>query len=67
MRVLKKSIWPHQVKLESKEYHHDDYYFDPRVIWLEEKWGKDRWYVLGPNTFAFKTQEDATLFLLRWT
>ena len=40
---------------------------DERVIWLEEKISKDRWYVLGPNRFAFKTQQDAVMFSLRWS
>lgn len=67
MRILKKSIWPHQVNLKPKAGQQADFYYDPRVEWLEEKWEKDRWYVIGPNRFAFKTQEDATMFLLRWS
>ena len=54
MRVLKKTIWPHQVKLESNV--EDDR--DPRLVWLKEKLSKDRWYLVGPNTYCFKTGSD---------
>jgi hypothetical protein len=63
MRVLKKSIWPHQVKLKSEIYDNRD----PRIDWLVEKLPKDRWYALGPNTYCFKTQQDAVMFSLRWS
>ena len=67
MRVLKKSIWPHQVKLKA-ESDYDGYdYFDPRVRWLEEKMPEHHWHVIAPNQFAFKKKEDATMFLLRWS
>lgn len=67
MRVLKKSIWPHQVKLKA-ESDYDGYdYFDPRVRWLEEKLPEDQWRTIAPNSFAFKKQEDVTMFLLKWS
>lgn len=67
MRVLKKTIWPYQVKLDPKKDFDGSYYFDPRSEWLEERMDKDRFYVIGPNTFCFKTQEDAVMFTLRWS
>lgn len=67
MRVLKKSIWPHQINLQPQKDFDGNYWFDPRVKWLEERMDKDRFYVIGPNVFAFKTQEDAVMFSLRWS
>jgi hypothetical protein len=63
MRILKKSIWPHQVKLASNVEDNRD----PRLVWLNEKLSKDRWYLVGPNTYCFKTQQDAVIFSLRWS
>jgi nuclear transport factor 2 (NTF2) superfamily protein len=63
MRVLKKSIWPHEVRLRSEI--HDNR--DPRIDWLTEKLPKDRWYALGPNVYCFKTSQDAVMFSLRWS
>lgn len=63
MRVLKKSIWPYQVKLKSDIQDHRD----PRVDWLAEKMPKDRWYIIGPNTYCFKTSQDAVMFSLKWS
>lgn len=62
MRILKKSLWPHQVTLKSAL----DKNQDPRVAWLKERMPLDNYYVLGPNRYAFKRQEDAVLFSLRW-
>jgi hypothetical protein len=61
MRVLKKSIWPHQVILKPVNGSVDD-----RVVWLKEKMPQDRWYILGPERYCFKRQEDAVMFSLRW-
>jgi hypothetical protein len=63
MRVLKKSIWPHQVKLSSVVVADRD----PRLDWLNERLSKDRWYLIGPNTYCFKIQQDAVMFSLRWS
>ena len=63
MRVLKKTIWPHQIKLASNVEDN----CDPRLVWLNEKLSKDRWYLVGPNTYCFKTQQDAVIFSLRWS
>ena len=63
MRVLKKTIWPHQIKLVSDVQDN----CDPRLIWLNEKLSKDRWYLIGPDTYCFKTQQDAVIFSLRWS
>jgi hypothetical protein len=62
MRILKKTIWPHQITLDP--FKGDT---DQRVIWLENKIPKDRWYVIGPNRYCFKTDQDATMFALRWS
>ncbi len=62
MRVLKKTIWPHQVKIKR-----DLEDFDPRVEWLEEKIPRERWYVIAPHTFCFKDGKDAMMFTLRWS
>ena len=45
MRVLKKTIWPHQIKLASNVQDN----CDSRLIWLNEKLSKDRWYLIGPG------------------
>jgi hypothetical protein len=63
MRVLKKSIWPHQVTLPTVVTDRQD----PRLVWLEEKMPKDRWYLIGPNRYCFKVQQDAVMFTLRWS
>ena len=62
MRILKKSIWLHQIVLKSVQGTVDD-----RVVWLEEHLSKDRWYIVGPNRYCFKTQQDAVMFSLRWS
>ncbi len=63
MRVLKKTIWPHQVHCQPIPL----YQHDPRIEWLEEKLPKERWYVVAPHTFCFKDQKDAVMFSLRWS
>lgn len=62
MRILKKTIWPHQVVLKSVEGEHDQ-----RMVWLKERIPLDNYYVLGPDRYAFKTQQDAVMFSLRWS
>lgn len=62
MRVLKKTIWPHQIIIKSSQ---DD--TEQRIAWLKEKMPIDRWYVLGPDRYAFKTQQDAVMFALRFS
>jgi hypothetical protein len=62
MRVLKKSIWPHQVVLKPVQVD-----IDERIFWLKERLPKDRWYVIAPHTYCFKTQQDAVLFSLKWS
>ncbi len=66
MRVLKKSIWPYQVKLSPKTEKDDNGWFDPREEWLASNMNKDRFYVLGPNNYAFKDERDAVMFSLKW-
>lgn len=65
MRVLKKTIWPHQIKLNAKK-EYDGNESDSRIQWLKERMPQDKWYVIAPDRFAFKTQEDAVMFSLRW-
>jgi hypothetical protein len=62
MRVLKKTIWPHQIKLTGVGGN-----VDPRLQWLEEKLPRDQWYILAPNTYCFKTSDNALMFSLRWS
>lgn len=61
MRILKKTFWPHQVVLKSSEADTDQ-----KIAWLKERMPLDNYYVLGPNRYAFKTQQDAVMFSLRW-
>lgn len=63
MRILKKSLWPHQVTLAPVFTDRQD----PRLEWLNERMAKDRWHLVGPNRYCFKLQEDATMFALRWS
>jgi len=62
MRVLKKTIWPYQIKIKR-----DLKGFDPRVEWLEEKIPEGRWYIIAPHTFCFKNEKDALMFSLKWS
>lgn len=62
MRILKKTIWPHQVILKSVEGDTDQ-----RIEWLKERMPLDNYYILGPNRYAFKNQQDAVIFSLRWS
>jgi hypothetical protein len=61
MRILKKTIWPHQIALTPPIDNVDEI-----TAWLKERMPQDKWYVIGPNRFCFKTSQDATLFSLRW-
>ncbi len=61
MRILKKTFWPHRVVLKSSEADTDQ-----KIAWLKERMPLDNYYVLGPNRYAFKTQQDAVMFSLRW-
>ena len=61
MRILKKTIWPHQIIIKSSQADTEQ-----RLTWLKEHMPLDNYYVLGPNRYAFKTQQDAVMFSLRW-
>lgn len=68
MRELKKELWPHKVTLNS-DWKHD---ITPVEVWLGEQFGtfKGRWNVVYQHNrtdFYFKTVEDVTLFVLRWS
>ena len=68
MRVLKKELWPHSIKI--KELTDDDVYDIEN--WLGDKLGmfKDRWNVVHGYTtsdYYFKKGPDATMFALRWS
>lgn len=80
MRVLKKSIWPHQVKLESNKYHHEDYFFDPRSVWMvrtkmrkvlgfmpreHREWNEERGYRTMMH-LDFYDESQRTMFLLKY-
>lgn len=62
MRILNKSIWPYQITLKSVVSENRD----PRLDWLSEKIPKERWYLVGPNRYCFKKEQDAIMFSLRW-
>ena len=67
MRVLKKEVWPHSIKI--KELTDDDVYDIEN--WLGEKLGtfKGRWnvvYEYNHTDFYFKEQGDAVIFALKW-
>lgn len=68
MRELKKELWTYKVSLNS-DWKHD---ITPVEVWLGEQFGtfKGRWnvvYQYNRTDFYFKTVEDATLFVLRWS
>lgn len=68
MRVLKKELWPHSIKI--KELTDDDVYDIEN--WLGETLGifKGRWnvvYQYNRTDFYFKDNEDAMMFSLRWS
>lgn len=63
MRVMNKSIWPYQVKIE------DDQYVE-RLEWLQENLYhgghyEPNWYINGP-TYCFKDEKEYFHFVLRW-
>lgn len=67
MRELKRDLWPHKVKVNSKNEHD----ITPIELWLGEKLGtfKGRWNVVyhyDKTYFYFRNQQDAVLFALRW-
>jgi hypothetical protein len=67
VRVLKKELWPHSIKI--KELTDDDVYDIEN--WLGEKLGifKGRWnvvYEYNHTDFYFKEQGDAVIFALKW-
>lgn len=68
MRELKKELWPYKVSLNS-DWKKD---ITPVKLWLGDQFGtsKNKWKVVqlySQADFYFKTLEDATLFVLRWT
>lgn len=68
MRVLNKKYWPYQITLDSKDvkYITDK---DHRERWCYENFKSRNWNCYGwyPKTFAFKREEDAVLFALKWS
>lgn len=67
MRVLNKKYWPYQITLDKRVRYITD--SDPRERWCYENFKSANWNCLGydPKTFAFKRQEDAVLFALKWS
>jgi hypothetical protein len=68
MRVLKKQLWPHCVKIKDLT---DDSIYDIEN-WLGEKLGifKGQWNVVhgfSASDYYFKKGPDATMFALRWS
>ena len=62
MRELNKRYWPYKVKPD---------YNDDKIT-NAFKWcstslpGKDRWRLVGANSFYFRDKKDATLFSMGW-
>jgi hypothetical protein len=67
MRVLNRRYWPHQITCDKVVKYITDR--DPRERWCYDNFKSRDWHCLGynPKTFAFKRQEDAVLFSLRWS
>ena len=61
MRSLNKRYWPAKVKID-----YDDRSNDDTIRWCVKHFGYDRFRIVGPSTFYFTNQKDATLFALRW-
>ena len=68
MRVLRKELWPHCVRLDIEETGKD---MSELEIWLGNTLGqfKDQWncvYHYNGTDFYFRNSKDATFFMLRW-
>lgn len=58
MRVLNKKYWPHHVKIEDEA--------GTKERWCYENFRSADWRNVGPY-FAFKREEDAMFFTLKWS
>jgi hypothetical protein len=58
MRVLNKKYWPFQIQMTEPDYGEQE-------RWCYANFKSANWRNYG-RMFAFKRQEDATLFMLRW-
>jgi len=64
MRVLNKKYWPYHVAV--KETHRSVFEkSDEAERWCYTKFKSGNWRNVG-NYFAFKQQQDAVMFTLRW-
>jgi hypothetical protein len=57
MRVLNKRYWPYHVAASDGA--------DAKERWCYERFKSSEWRNVGPY-FAFKREEDAIMFTLRW-
>jgi hypothetical protein len=62
VRILKKTIWPHQMRLPVIR----DVLSDPRADWLEQRLSPDSFLVAGPWHYCFKHKSDMLMFALVW-
>lgn len=72
MRVLKKDLWPHCVRLKTNPGDAGRDVAMDIELWLGDKLGcfRDRWncvYHCNGTDYYFRKGEDATLFALRWS
>ena len=64
MRVLNKSIWPHQTRVNGNS--------DDIFIWCQQKlyhgghYEPNWYYNYETNTWCFKDEKEFTMFCLRW-
>jgi hypothetical protein len=57
MRVLNKRYWPHHIKVADE--------VGEKEKWCYQNFKSSEWRNVG-NYFAFKSEQDAMLFTLRW-
>ena len=68
MRILKKQLWPHVIRIDSGSEHDK---IDAIETWLGQTLGafRNQWNVVyhyNGTDYYFKHDHDATLFALKW-
>ena len=58
MRVLNKKYWPHHVVVNATD--------DAPELWCYKQLKSSEWRNVG-TYFAFKSEQDAMMFILKWT
>jgi len=61
VRSLNKKYWPEMVQIDY-DYRRDDAIF----AWCIENFGRSKFYIVGSSTYYFQSEQDATLFRLKW-